>query len=107
MGLPPRGVVVHRASELSELVDRHGTRGQVEFFLRTRGRTLAELQLRQDALDDAIREFADANSACCDAPIQTSNKTSSQSHSDSDLPATRLPEIIIMPFGGSTLPISE
>ncbi len=61
----------------------------------------------QDALDDAIREFADANSACCDAPIQTSNKTSSQSHSDSDLPATRLPEIIIMPFGGSTLPISE
>ena len=60
MGLPPRGVVVHRASELSELVDRHGTRGQVEFFLRTRGRTLAELQLRQDALDDALRTVSAA-----------------------------------------------
>ncbi|MFT3971359.1 MAG: hypothetical protein QM695_14040 [Micropruina sp.] len=55
MGLPPRTIVVHRASELSELVDRHGTRGQVEFFLRTRGRTLADLQHRHDALHDALR----------------------------------------------------
>lgn len=55
MTLPPRAVVVHRASELDELVDRHGTRGQVEFFLRTRGRTLADVQARHDALHDALR----------------------------------------------------
>jgi len=53
--LAPRAVVVHRRSELDELVDRHGTRGQVEFFLRTRGRDLADVQARHDALDDALR----------------------------------------------------
>ena len=55
MALNPRAVVVHRNSELTELVDRHGTRGQVEFFLRTRGRNLAELQVRHDALAAALR----------------------------------------------------
>lgn len=54
VALAPRAVVVHRRSELDELVDRHGTRGQVEFFLRTRGRTLAEVQERHDALADAL-----------------------------------------------------
>jgi hypothetical protein len=48
-----RAVVVHRRTELDELVDRHGTRGQAEFFLRTRGRTLAEVQERHDALSAA------------------------------------------------------
>ncbi len=56
MTLAPRAVVVHRRSELDELVDRHGTRGQVEFFLRTRGRSLAEVQGRHDALDTALRQ---------------------------------------------------
>ena len=56
MPLAPRAVVVHRRSELDELVDRHGTRGQVEFFLRTRGRDLADVQARHDALDDALRD---------------------------------------------------
>lgn len=55
MTLAPRAVMVHRASELEELVDRHGTRGQVEFFLRSRGRTLDDVQGRHDALDDALR----------------------------------------------------
>lgn len=55
MTLAPRAVVVHRASELDELVDRHGTRGQVEFFLRTRGRTLADVQSRHDALVETLR----------------------------------------------------
>ncbi|WP_241744139.1 hypothetical protein [Cellulosimicrobium arenosum] len=50
-----RAVVVHRRTELDELVDRHGTRGQAEFFLRTRGRTLAQVQSRHDALT-AVRE---------------------------------------------------
>jgi hypothetical protein len=60
MTLPPRAVVVHRASELDELVDRHGTRGQVEFFLRTRGRTLADVQARHDALHQALRDASAA-----------------------------------------------
>jgi hypothetical protein len=53
MTLPPRVVVVHRPTELQELVRRHGTRGQVEFFLRSRGRTLAEVQERHDAWEAA------------------------------------------------------
>ncbi|MCE1174984.1 MAG: hypothetical protein LWW77_10310 [Propionibacteriales bacterium] len=60
MSLAPRIVVAHRASELEVLVDRHGTRGQVEFFLRSRGRGLAEVQARHDALQQAL---ADAGSA--------------------------------------------
>ncbi|MFI2105369.1 hypothetical protein ACH436_18905 [Isoptericola sp. NPDC019693] len=48
-----RAVVVHRRTELDELLDRHGTRGQAEFFLRTRGRTLAEVQQRHDTLTAA------------------------------------------------------
>jgi hypothetical protein len=47
---------VHRRSELDELVDRYGTRGQVEFVLRTRGRSLAEVQSRHDALADALHQ---------------------------------------------------
>ncbi|MCL2090516.1 MAG: hypothetical protein FWH11_04715 [Micrococcales bacterium] len=52
--LPPRVVVVHRRTELTELVERHGTRGQAEFFLRTRGRTLAAVQARHDAQAQAL-----------------------------------------------------
>lgn len=55
MALAPRAVVVHRASELDQLVDRHGTRGQAEFFLRSRGRSLDEVQARHDALTQALR----------------------------------------------------
>ncbi|WP_336923508.1 hypothetical protein [Aquipuribacter sp. SD81] len=54
MALAPRVVVVHRATELEELVDRHGTRGQAEFFLRSRGRSIAEAQARHDALGEAL-----------------------------------------------------
>jgi len=50
----PRVVVVHRRSELDELLDRHGTRGQAEFFLRTRGRTIAAVQDRHDAQAEAL-----------------------------------------------------
>ncbi|WP_265521531.1 hypothetical protein [Oerskovia flava] len=45
-----RAVVVHRRTELDELLDRHSTRGQAEFFLRARGRTLGEVQDRHDAV---------------------------------------------------------
>ena len=50
----PRLVIVHRRTELQELLDRHATRGQAEFFLRTRGRTLQEVQDRHDGLTAAL-----------------------------------------------------
>lgn len=53
MPLQRRVVVVHRRTELDELLDRHATRGQAEFFLRTRGRTLAAVQERHDAVAEA------------------------------------------------------
>jgi len=55
MTLVPRVVVVRRRTELDGLLDRHGTRGQAEFFLRTRGRTLADVQARHDAQQDALQ----------------------------------------------------
>ncbi len=45
MALTTRVVVVHRRSELDELTERHSTRGQVEFFLKQRGRSLAAVEV--------------------------------------------------------------
>lgn len=45
----PRVVVVHRATELTELVARHGTRAAAAFFLRSRGRDLDEAAARDGA----------------------------------------------------------
>lgn len=50
----PRVVLVRRRTELEELLDRHGTRGQAEFFLRSRGRRLGDVQASHDALAEAI-----------------------------------------------------
>lgn len=50
---PTRVVVVTRPSELELLLERHVTLGQVEFFLRGRGRPLADLEERQAAHDAA------------------------------------------------------
>ncbi len=52
--LAPRVVVVHRRTELEELIARHGTRGQVAFFLSSRGRDLDELEERRRADEAAI-----------------------------------------------------
>jgi hypothetical protein len=52
--LAPRVVVVSRRSELDELVARHGTISAAGFFLRQRGRDLAEVQARHDALRAAL-----------------------------------------------------
>ncbi|MDR1186536.1 MAG: hypothetical protein LBK95_03635 [Bifidobacteriaceae bacterium] len=49
MTLRTRLVLVHRRSELTELVERHGTMGQVEFYLKSRGRGLEEVRFRHDA----------------------------------------------------------
>ncbi|TDO35833.1 hypothetical protein EV643_121106 [Kribbella sp. VKM Ac-2527] len=54
MSLPPRAVLVHRATELTELVARHGTRQQAGFFLTSRGRDLAELDARHQAQQEAL-----------------------------------------------------
>lgn len=59
-GLAPRVVVVHRRTELEALVERHGTRGQVAFFLKNRGRDLAELDDRQQANREALEVVARA-----------------------------------------------
>ena len=44
--LPPRAVLVHRRTELTGLLDRHGTRGQAAFFLRSRGRRIEDVEDR-------------------------------------------------------------
>ncbi|MEZ5713771.1 MAG: hypothetical protein R3D85_00505 [Paracoccaceae bacterium] len=50
--LPPRVVLVTRATQLTALLARHSTRGQVEFFLNSRGQSFSELA-RRDALQAA------------------------------------------------------
>ncbi len=53
----PRVVVITRPTEYELLLAEHGTRGQAEFFLRTRGRDLGELaerHLRQSAAQDTV-----------------------------------------------------
>ena len=56
--LPPRLVLVTRRTELDALLAAHGTRGQAEFFLASRGQSLAPLDERhrmQEAAIDAVR----------------------------------------------------
>jgi hypothetical protein len=53
--LAPRAVVVHRRTEYTELLDRHGTPGQAAYFLRQRGRDLADLEARHAAQAAARR----------------------------------------------------
>jgi hypothetical protein len=54
MSLTPRVVVVHRRTELDELVARHGTRGQAAFFLASRGRSLDEVEERDATFRRAV-----------------------------------------------------
>ena len=54
MALAPRVVVVHRATELTELVARHGTRAQAAFALSSRGRDIAEVVERDAAQARAL-----------------------------------------------------
>ena len=46
MTLPPRAVLVHRRTELDELIARHGTRQQAAFFLASRDRCIDEVEAR-------------------------------------------------------------
>jgi len=56
MAVAPRAVVVHRRTEYQELVDRHGTPQQADFFLKTRGRSLDEIRDRDQAVRVAFTE---------------------------------------------------
>jgi len=56
----PRIVLVHRRTELQELLDRHATRGQAEFFLNTRGRSIQDVQDRHDRLTAALATVREA-----------------------------------------------
>jgi NAD kinase len=56
MSLAPRAVLVHRRTELDELVDHHGTMQQAEFFLKTRGQSIDEVVKRHELDSDAIRQ---------------------------------------------------
>ncbi|HEY0639276.1 MAG TPA: hypothetical protein VGD67_16620 [Pseudonocardiaceae bacterium] len=58
--LAPRAVLVTRRTELEELLDRHGTRGAAEFYLRSRGRDLEQVQRSHDAQAAAVAEVGAA-----------------------------------------------
>lgn len=58
MTLTPRVVLVHRRTEYDELIATHGTRGQAEFFLSTRGQDIAELEERHRRTRAAIETAA-------------------------------------------------
>jgi hypothetical protein len=60
MTLAPRVVVVHRRTELDELLLRHGTRGQAQFFLSSRGRSLEEVDERHATLTRALHDVSAA-----------------------------------------------
>lgn len=56
--LAPRAVFVHRRSEYEELLDRHATFGQAEFFLRSRGRSIEDVLARHEAIEDALHRVS-------------------------------------------------
>ncbi|MEE1665781.1 MULTISPECIES: NAD(+)/NADH kinase [unclassified Streptomyces] len=60
MSLAPRAVIVHRTTEYEELVARHGTHGQADFFLSSRGRSLDEVAERHRRTRDALAEVTAA-----------------------------------------------
>lgn len=49
-----RAVVVHRPTDYELLVATHATRGQAEFFLRSRGQDLADIESRHQLLQRAL-----------------------------------------------------
>lgn len=56
MALAPRVVVVHRRTEYDELMARHGSHGQAEFYVSARGRDLEVVQARHVQQHDALRQ---------------------------------------------------
>jgi NAD kinase len=60
MTLAPRAVLVHRRTELDELLERHATRAQAAFFLATRRRHIEDLEARHQAVTAAIAMVSSA-----------------------------------------------
>jgi len=54
MALAPRVVLVHRQTEYSELLARHSTVGQAEFYLRERGRSIEDVRERHEVVQAAL-----------------------------------------------------
>jgi NAD kinase len=54
VALPVRVVFVHRHSEYEELLERHATFGQADFFLRSRGRAIEDVITRHEAIEAAL-----------------------------------------------------
>lgn len=55
MSLATRAVIVHRPTELEELLERHGTHGQAAFFLSSRGRSIEEVERRHQLQAAALK----------------------------------------------------
>ncbi|QIP83001.1 hypothetical protein GLX30_01655 [Streptomyces sp. Tu 2975] len=60
MSLAPRAVLVHRTTEYEDLLARHGTHGQADFFLASRGRSIRDVALRHHRAQRALAEVAAA-----------------------------------------------
>jgi hypothetical protein len=60
MSLAPRVLLVHRRTELDELLARHSTRGQAAFYLTSRGQRIEDLQARHNAISAAIATVTSA-----------------------------------------------
>ncbi|MEM9582164.1 MAG: hypothetical protein AAGA08_03540 [Pseudomonadota bacterium] len=58
--LNPRVVLVSRETEYAVLLAKHGTWGQAEFFLSTRGQKIAELEVRDALQSRALTAAKDA-----------------------------------------------
>lgn len=58
--LPPRVVVVHRRTELDDLLARHATEGQAEFYLAARGRGLADVRPQHERQAVALQAVSAA-----------------------------------------------
>ncbi|MEM7167163.1 MAG: hypothetical protein AAF581_17005 [Planctomycetota bacterium] len=56
----PRLVLITRATPLDEFLERFGTRGQVEFFLRSQGHTLEPYQRAHDDFSSALSQVLDS-----------------------------------------------
>lgn len=52
----PRVVVVTRETEFEMLLAQHATRGQVEFFLQTRGQTIEQVEMRHQFFLQALQQ---------------------------------------------------
>lgn len=60
MALAPRVVLVHRRTEYTELLARHATRGQAEFFLESRGRSIDEVIARHESMQSSLARVSAA-----------------------------------------------